>query len=188
MNLARWALGPLLAASLLLPAMPESAIARSSRGSRSHSTSTHSGSRVHVKGYYRKDGTYVAPHDRSAPGGSHYSGSYSTRHYTTHSYHTIAPAHWHSGGSRGWGNGHHPSKNWYYTLQRRDSHGRFTRSTEAKDAFKRKHPCPSTGRPSGPCPGYVIDHVRALKRGGGDDPGNMQWQTVAEAKAKDRWE
>jgi len=30
--------------------------------------------------------------------------------------------------------------------------------------------------------------VIALKRGGADTPANMQWQTVAEAKAKDRVE
>jgi hypothetical protein len=36
--------------------------------------------------------------------------------------------------------------------------------------------------------GYVIDHVIALKRGGADTAENMQWQTVEEAKAKDRWE
>jgi hypothetical protein len=34
----------------------------------------------------------------------------------------------------------------------------------------------------------VIDHVKPLKRGGADDPSNMQWQTTAEAKAKDKWE
>jgi hypothetical protein len=26
-------------------------------------------------------------------------------------------------------------------------------------------------------PGYVVDHIVALKRGGADHPGNMQWQT-----------
>jgi hypothetical protein len=34
----------------------------------------------------------------------------------------------------------------------------------------------------------VVDHVRALKHGGADDVSNMQWQTRAAAKAKDRWE
>jgi hypothetical protein len=34
----------------------------------------------------------------------------------------------------------------------------------------------------------VIDHKRALKHGGSDSPGNMQWQTREEAKAKDRVE
>jgi len=52
----------------------------------------------------------------------------------------------------------------------------------------RLHPCPSTGKISGPCPGYVIDHVAPLKRGGADDPSNMQWQTTSEAKAKDKTE
>jgi len=70
----------------------------------------------------------------------------------------------------------------------RDSHGKIARSTQAKDAFKRQHPCPSTGRSSGGCPGYVIDHVIPLKRGGTDEPVNMQWQTTAAAKAKDKYE
>jgi hypothetical protein len=70
----------------------------------------------------------------------------------------------------------------------RDSHGKIKRSPEAKHAFQRSHPCPSTGRTSGACPGYVIDHVQPLKRGGADAPSNMQWQTVAAAKAKDKVE
>ena len=71
---------------------------------------------------------------------------------------------------------------------KRDSHGKIARSQKAKDDFKRSHPCPSTGRSGGSCPGYVIDHVQALKHGGADDPGNMQWQTKEAAKAKDKWE
>jgi len=27
-----------------------------------------------------------------------------------------------------------------------------------------------------------------LKRGGMDDPSNMQWQTIQESKEKDKWE
>jgi len=37
-------------------------------------------------------------------------------------------------------------------------------------------------------PGYVIDHVRPLACGGADAPSNMQWQTSAAAKAKDKVE
>ena len=70
----------------------------------------------------------------------------------------------------------------------RNSHGKIARSARARADFKRGHPCPSTGRSSGGCPGYVIDHVRPLKRGGADAPSNMQWQTTAAAKAKDRTE
>ena len=34
--------------------------------------------------------------------------------------------------------------------------------------FERQHPCPSTRRTSGRCPGYVVDHVRPLECGGAD--------------------
>jgi hypothetical protein len=65
---------------------------------------------------------------------------------------------------------------------------RIHRSTAAMREFKREHPCPATGRPTCPCPGYVIDHIRALACGGEDAPRNMQWQTRGEAKQKDRTE
>jgi len=70
----------------------------------------------------------------------------------------------------------------------RDSRGRIARSSTARHEFQRQHPCPSTGRSTGACPGYVIDHLTPLKRGGADAPSNMQWQTIREAKAKDRIE
>lgn len=70
----------------------------------------------------------------------------------------------------------------------RDHRGRIKRSQQAKNEFKRQHPCPATGRSRGPCLGYVVDHVVALKRGGADSPGNMQWQTREAAREKDRWE
>ncbi len=70
----------------------------------------------------------------------------------------------------------------------RDSNGRIGRSLEAKHEFKNEHPCPATGKSYGSCPGYVIDHVTALKRGGADAPSNMQWQTIEEAKLKDKIE
>lgn len=70
----------------------------------------------------------------------------------------------------------------------RDSHGRIERSQSAKDAFKKEHPCPANGAISGSCPGFIIDHIEPLKRGGSDIPSNMQWQTIPEAKAKDKVE
>lgn len=63
-----------------------------------------------------------------------------------------------------------------------------TRSAAAVRAFKRLHPCPETGAPRGACPGWVVDHIEPLCAGGPDHPRNMQWQTVADAKAKDRHE
>jgi hypothetical protein len=62
------------------------------------------------------------------------------------------------------------------------------RSASVKREFQLTHPCPANGRTSGACPGYVKDHVVPLACGGLDAPANMQWQTRADAKAKDRWE
>jgi hypothetical protein len=104
-----------------------------------------------VSGYYRKNGTYVAPHYSKDKGESTYGGS-------------------------------------TYSGVQRDSNGKIERSESAKYDFKKNHPCPSTGSSTGACAGYVIDHVEPLKRGGADDPSNMQWQTVDDAKAKDKWE
>ena len=62
------------------------------------------------------------------------------------------------------------------------------RSREVTREFQREHPYPSTGKTSGACPGYRKDHIKALACGGPDTVANLQWQTVANAKAKDRWE
>ena len=64
----------------------------------------------------------------------------------------------------------------------RDSRGRIRRSAEARREFMR-----ATGYPRGR-PGYIIDHIKPLACGGEDAPSNMQWQTRAAAKAKDRTE
>ena len=64
----------------------------------------------------------------------------------------------------------------------RDANGKFQRSDAARHAFARQ-----TGYPNGR-PGYVIDHIVPLACGGADASSNMQWQTVAEAAAKDRVE
>jgi hypothetical protein len=62
------------------------------------------------------------------------------------------------------------------------------RSPEVAREFQRQHPCPSTGSRTGACPGYIKDHVVPLACGGADAVSNIQWQTVEDAKAKDRWE
>ena len=62
------------------------------------------------------------------------------------------------------------------------------RSQKAKKDFAKENICPSTGKNTLPCPGYVIDHVKPLACGGVDNPSNMLWQTVEEGKEKDKWE
>ncbi len=83
------------------------------------------------------------------------------------------------GGAGGAG---HSTGHSYCASCSRDSHGHIARSEAAKEEFKA-----STGYPHGRR-GYVVDHIIALKRGGADSPSNMQWQTKAEAAAKDKWE
>lgn len=62
------------------------------------------------------------------------------------------------------------------------------RSSRVKASFRKRFPCPSTGRYSGACPGWVVDHIVALKHCGRDAASNMAWQTVEDAQKKDRWE
>jgi hypothetical protein len=69
---------------------------------------------------------------------------------------------------------------WIDTAGARDRH--------VPQDFQRAHPCPSTGQTTGACPGYVRDHVKPLCKGGHDGVDNMQWQSVEQGKAKDRWE
>lgn len=72
----------------------------------------------------------------------------------------------------------------------RGHHRRIHRDPGQRREFMRENPCPggpdrgSTKR----CRGYVVDHIKSLKRHGADRPWNMQWQTKAEAAAKDRSE
>ncbi len=62
------------------------------------------------------------------------------------------------------------------------------RDHKAVEAFKAANHCPSTGKPRGVCPGWIVDHVKPLCAGGVDHKSNMQWQTVADAKVKDKEE
>ena len=64
----------------------------------------------------------------------------------------------------------------------RDQQAGIKRSESAKRDFMRQ-----TGYPHGR-KGYVVDHIKPLACGGADGPSNMQWQTDAEAKAKDKVE
>ena len=97
---------------------------------------------------------------RYASGGSH----------SSHTSHSRARSHTKSHSSRTYTSAHH------------STHGRTKRSAAAKHQFMTQ-----TGYPHGR-KGYVVDHKIPLACGGADDPSNMQWQTKADAKAKDKWE
>lgn len=60
------------------------------------------------------------------------------------------------------------------------------RSRAVVAEFKRLQPCPATGKRSGPCPGWQVDHVLALCAGGKDDVSNLQWLRDSEHKIKTR--
>ena len=68
------------------------------------------------------------------------------------------------------------------TIAQRASNGKIKRGAAARQEFMKQ-----TGYPKGR-KGYVVDHVVPIECGGADAPSNMQWQTVAEAKLKDRTE
>lgn len=65
-----------------------------------------------------------------------------------------------------------------------------TRSKASVHAFMKLHPCPSGPNKGSTtrCSGHIVDHKKSLDCGGLDVPQNMQWQTIAAAAAKDKWE
>lgn len=78
---------------------------------------------------------------------------------------------------------------------KRNAAGEIIRSAAVRAAFQKLHPCPSTGKTEGACPGWQIDHVLPLAPPvcGCDSVVNMQWlplelKTCAGSVCKDRWE
>lgn len=49
------------------------------------------------------------------------------------------------------------------------------RSEAAKREFRKIHPCPLTGKHTGACPGWEIDHPVPLCCKGKDKASNMRW-------------
>jgi hypothetical protein len=123
----------------------------------------------HVHSYTRRDGTYVSGHYRRGSSGGSSSYSYSTQSHTSYSTRSHSTRYTSS-----------------YTpgYVQRNGHGKIKRSASAKAAFRRSSPCPSTGKTTGRCPGYEVDHRTPLACGGADAPSNMQWLTTSENRHK----
>ena len=68
------------------------------------------------------------------------------------------------------------------------SYAADSRSFRAEVFFRLENPCPATGQTHGECKGYVIDRIIPVACGGVEESSNMQWQTLAQAREKDRWE
>lgn len=69
-----------------------------------------------------------------------------------------------------------PLKDYRYVGQVvRATDGTTARSTATINAFKRQWACPVTGKHTGACPGWAIDHIVPLDCGGADAVYNMQW-------------
>lgn len=76
---------------------------------------------------------------------------------------------------------------------KRDKNDRIARSTSVLRAYQKLHPCPATGKTSGACPGWAINHVIPLAKGGCDSVINLMWVPVQIKSCSsqyciDRWE
>ena len=169
--------------ALLLSVLLVTPLAAQRRGG-AGSHSRGSTGREHVRGYTRRDGTHVAPYQRNYPGEGRSTPAPAPTlrapRSSTPSPRATRPsiraprASTPRSSSR--------SRTSSPTPGGRDARGRIKRSVQAKDDFMRQ-----TGHPHG-WPGHVVDHIKPLACGGADDPSNMQWQTIAEGKAKDKVE
>ncbi len=149
---------------LIVVALSFPAYAQHSHGGGHSSSPRSSSGSVPVRGYRSRSGKTVHPYTRNAPGEGRSKAS------APHTASPRAPA------------VSHPRATTPTAPGARNSRGRIQRSEQAKADFMRQ-----TGHPHG-WPGHVVDHKVPLACGGADAPSNMQWQTVEEAKAKDRVE
>lgn len=75
----------------------------------------------------------------------------------------------------------------------RDATGNIKRSSAVLTAYKKLHPCPSTGLTTGSCPDWSLNHSIPLACGGCDAVYNLTWmpnviKTCASNSCVDRYE
>lgn len=75
-----------------------------------------------------------------------------------------------------------------YSAYQANDKSYLKRSATVKRHFKQQTICPTTGTYTQKCAGYVVDHIIPLKCYGKDSVENMQYQTIADAKIKNRYE
>lgn len=81
----------------------------------------------------------------------------------------------------------------YCGTPKRNAQGSITRRADVLSAFRREHPCPATGKTTGACPGWEMNHVVPLACGGCDVVSNLDWmpdsiKTCADPHCRDRFE
>jgi hypothetical protein len=66
----------------------------------------------------------------------------------------------------------------------RTANGNIKRSSAEVRKFRKANPCPATGKITGACPGYQVEHTEPLCACGPDKVSNMTWMATAEHKIK----
>ena len=61
------------------------------------------------------------------------------------------------------------------TTPARDADGSISRRADVLAEFKKIHPCPGTGKSTGACRGWRMNHTVPLACGGCDSVGNLVW-------------
>jgi len=70
----------------------------------------------------------------------------------------------------------------------RNADGSIKRSSSVIAAYRKVHPCPSTGLRTGACPNWALNHVVPLACGGYDAVSNLVWMRLDAKKIVDGYE